>query len=30
MDIATDLDFIIGAVDGDNPTGFCHRLQWLT
>jgi hypothetical protein len=30
MDIATDLDFIVGAAAGDQPTGICRRLQQLT
>ena len=26
MDIAADLDFVVGASAGDRPTGICRRL----
>ena len=26
-DIATDLDFIVGATAGDKPTGICRHLR---
>jgi hypothetical protein len=29
-DIATDLDFIVGAIAGDKPTDFCRGLRRLT
>jgi hypothetical protein len=29
-DIATDLDFIVGATVGDKPIGICRRLRHLT
>ena len=29
MDIATDLNFIGGAVKADKPTGVCRRLRHL-
>jgi len=30
VDIAADLDFIVGAFAGDKPTGLCRRLWRLT
>ena len=30
MDIAIDLDFIVGVIAGDKPTGICRRLRQLT
>jgi len=30
VDIAIDLDLIVGAVAGDKPTGICRLLRRLT
>jgi len=30
MDIAADLDFMLGATAGDKPTGICRHVRQLT